>query len=158
MDKTAAKSLDNSMGSRELMELRPHRYPFLLVDRVFDIVGDQSATGIKNVTVNEPFFQGHFPGNPIMPGVLLIEGMAQTAGAICVKSEEDDYGSSLVFFMTIDRARFRRPVVPGDTVYYHVQKIRQRGKVWKYRGVARVDGEIAAEAELSAMIAETGDF
>ena len=135
-----------------VLKLLPHRYPFLLVDRIIDMDGDRSGTGIKNVTINEPFFQGHFPTHPVMPGVLLIEGMAQTAGALCVSSMDEE--PELVYFMTIDRARFRRPVMPGDTVHYHMEKIRNRGEVWRFRGEARVDGVVVAEAEISAMIVQ----
>jgi len=137
-----------------LLKLLPHRYPFLLVDRIIEMDGDKSAIGIKNVTINEPFFQGHFPDFPVMPGVLLIEGMAQTAGALCVASLGDDYEPQLVYFMSIDRARFRRPVMPGDTVHYHVQKLRNRGRVWRFRADARVGAQSVAEGEISAMIVE----
>ncbi|TPW31221.1 3-hydroxyacyl-ACP dehydratase FabZ [Pararhizobium mangrovi] len=135
---------------QEIMRLLPHRYPFLMVDRIRDIDGDQSAVGIKNVTANEPHFTGHFPENPIMPGVLLIEGMAQTAGAICARSQGG--GSNDVFFMTIDNARFRKPVVPGDCVEYHVTKTRQRGNIWKFTCQAMVGSAKAAEAEVGAML------
>lgn len=137
-----------------LLRLLPHRYPFLLVDKIIDMDGDNSAIGIKNVTINEPYFQGHFPDFPVMPGVLLIEGMAQTAGALCVASLGDDYEPQLVYFMSIDRAKFRRPVTPGDTVHYHVQKIRNRGRVWRFRAEAKVGGQSVAEGEISAMIVE----
>lgn len=136
-----------------LMELLPHRYPFLMVDRIVDIRGDESCIGIKNVTINEPHFIGHFPEQPIMPGVLLVEGMAQTAGAVCIMR----YGAGspkLVYFMTIDNCKFRKPVVPGDVVHYHVRKIRNRRTIWKYAAEARVDGQLVAEAEISAMIAD----
>lgn len=135
---------------REIMALLPHRYPFLLVDRIIDIDGDRSAVGVKNVTANEPHFQGHFPGNPIMPGVLLIEGMAQTAGAICARSQGG--GANTVYFMTIDNARFRRPVVPGDRVEYHVNKSKQRGNIWKFHCDAIVSGVKVAEADIGAML------
>ena len=134
----------------ELMELLPHRYPFLLVDRIVEIDGDNSAVGVKNVTVNEPQFTGHFPTNPVMPGVLLIEGMAQTAGAICARHSRTK--SNLVYFMTIDNARFRKPVVPGDRVEYHVHKHKQRGNIWKFHCDAMVDGTKVAEADIGAML------
>lgn len=135
---------------RELMELLPHRYPFLLVDKIIEIDADNSAIGIKNVTANEPQFMGHFPGEPIMPGVLLIEGMAQTAGAICARTQ--GAGPKLVYFMTIDNARFRKPVRPGDRVEYHVTKQKQRGNIWKFHCDAKVDGQLVAEADVGAML------
>ncbi len=145
----------SALGTADIMrvlKLLPHRYPFLMIDRIVDIDGDNSATGIKNVTINEPFFQGHFPGFPVMPGVLLIEGIAQTAGAICVAALGETYQPQIVYFMSIDKAKFRRPVLPGDCVHFHVRKIRNRGPVWRFAGEAKVDGAIAAEAEISAMI------
>ena len=140
----------------ELMKLLPHRYPFLLVDRIVDIDGDSSATGIKNVTVNEPHFQGHFPGQPVMPGVLIVEAMAQTAGAICIKNSGNEM-PALVYFMTIDNAKFRRPVIPGDRVEYHVVKQKQRGNIWKFHCDAKVDGQLVAEADIGAMIVNKED-
>lgn len=140
---------------REILTLLPHRYPFLLVDKIVDIDGDDSAVGIKNVTVNEPQFMGHFPDHPIMPGVLLIEGMAQTAGAICARKTRS--GSNLVYFMTIDNARFRKPVVPGDRVEFHVTKQKQRGNIWKFHCDAKVDGQLVAEADIGAMIVKKED-
>ncbi|MEP9398446.1 3-hydroxyacyl-ACP dehydratase FabZ [Mesorhizobium sp. KR2-14] len=134
-----------------LLKLLPHRYPMLLVDRIVDIDGDNSAVGIKNVTFNEPHFAGHFPDQPVMPGVLIIEAMAQTAGAICIKSQGDDK-PSLVYFMTIDNAKFRRPVVPGDRLHIHVKKLKKRGNIWRFACEAMVDGAKAAEAEISAMM------
>lgn len=138
-----------------LLKLLPHRYPFLLVDRMYDMDRDESAVGIKNVTINEPFFQGHFPSFPVMPGVLIIEGLAQTAGALCVHSLGEDYKPQLVYFMAIDRAKFRKPVVPGDQLHFHVRKIRSRGRAWRFYGEAKVDGQVVAEAEISAMIVDT---
>ena len=139
----------------EVMKLLPHRYPFLLVDRIIEIDGDNSAIGIKNVTANEPQFMGHFPGAPIMPGVLLIEGMSQTAGAICARASGQS--GNLVYFMTIDNARFRKPVIPGDRVEFHVVKIKQRGNIWKFHCDAKVDGTLVAEADYSAMIRQGGE-
>ncbi len=148
------------MGTADIMrvlQLLPHRYPMLLVDRIYDMNGDESCVGFKNVTINEPFFIGHFPQFPVMPGVLIIEGLAQTAGALCVSSLKEDYHAELVYFMGIDRAKFRRPVVPGDQLHYHVRKVRNRGRVWKFFGEAKVDGQVAAEAEVSAMLADTAE-
>ncbi len=140
-----------------VMKLLPHRYPFLLIDRLQDMDGDESCVGIKNVTINEPFFQGHFPQFPVMPGVLIIEGLAQTAGALCVASLGEDYNPQVVYFMGIDKAKFRRPVVPGDQLHYHVRKLRSRGRVWRFYGEARVNGHVVAEAEVSAMIADSAE-
>lgn len=137
----------------KVLKSLPHRYPFLMIDRVVDMVRNQRATGIKNVTINEPQFQGHFPNNPIFPGVLLIEGMAQTGGVLCVLSTEQQRPKT-VFFMTVDKAKFRKPVVPGDTVEYHMIKIAQRKQMWWFRGEAKVAGQLVAEAEVGAMIAD----
>lgn len=131
----------------------PHRYPMLMVDRVEQIDADLSCIGIKNVTANEPHFLGHFPGNPVMPGVLIIEGMAQTAGVVCVLSKGQEK-PSLVYFMTIDECKFRRPVVPGDVLEYHMTRISRRRNMWWYRGEAKVRGELVAEAKVGAMIME----
>jgi 3-hydroxyacyl-[acyl-carrier-protein] dehydratase len=139
---------------QKIMQSLPHRYPFLMVDRIRDIDGDDSCIGVKNVTINEPHFLGHFPDHPVMPGVLLIEGMAQTAGALCVLAQGASAKPKLVYFMTIDNAKFRKPVVPGDTVEYHVRKIRRRSNIWKFAAEARVEGVKVAEAEVSAMLVE----
>ena len=151
----AATAVLGTADIREILKLLPHRYPFRLVDRIIEIDGDNSAIGIKNVTANEPHFTGHFPEQPIMPGVLLIEGMAQTAGAICARKTGD--GSNLVYFMTIDNARFRKPVVPGDRVEFHVVKQKQRGNIWKFHCDAKVDGQLVAEADIGAMIISKED-
>jgi len=136
----------------EVLATIPHRYPFLMIDRVTEIRLGESAVGIKNVSINEAHFQGHFPSQPIMPGVLLVEAMAQTAAVLVVKTMGEHVRGKLVYFMTIDNARFRRPVVPGDQVRIEVAVHRQRGPVWRFRGQAVVDGALAAEAEYSAMI------
>jgi 3-hydroxyacyl-[acyl-carrier-protein] dehydratase len=146
----ATNTLDTA-DIMELLKLLPHRYPFLLVDRIVNIDGDSSATGIKNVTVNEPHFQGHFPEHPVMPGVLIVEAMAQTAGAICIKKLGSET-PALVYFMTIDSAKFRKPVVPGDRVEINVKKIKQRGNIWRFACEAIVDGGKVAEAEIAAMM------
>jgi 3-hydroxyacyl-[acyl-carrier-protein] dehydratase len=138
----------------EILKTLPHRYPFLMVDRIINVRGDESGIGIKNVTVNEPHFLGHFPGNPVFPGVLLIEGMAQTAGVLCLRSLRASEKPQLVYFLTIDKARFRKPVVPGDTVEYHMTKTNRRKLMWWFRGEAKVAGELVAEAEVGAVIAE----
>ncbi|MDX7951999.1 3-hydroxyacyl-ACP dehydratase FabZ [Lichenihabitans sp. Uapishka_5] len=140
-----------TMDILALLASLPHRYPFLMVDRIRDIQDDLSCVGIKQVTFNEPQFQGHFPGAPVMPGVLLIEGMAQTAGAICVRAQ-GVAKPKLVYFMTIDKAKFRKPVVPGDTVEYHLTRINKRRTMWWYKGEAKVDGVVVCEAEISAML------
>lgn len=156
MTEAASKETLGTADIARVLSLLPHRYPFLMIDRIIDIDADNSATGVKNVTINEPFFQGHFPNFPIMPGVLLIEGMAQTAGAICVAALGETYQPQVVYFMGIDKAKFRRPVVPGDTVHYHVRKIRNRGPVWRFQCEAKVAGVLVAEGEISAMIVAPG--
>jgi 3-hydroxyacyl-[acyl-carrier-protein] dehydratase len=136
-----------------VLKMLPHRYPFLMIDRVYDIQGDDHGIGIKNVTINEPHFQGHFPGNPVFPGVLMIEGMAQTAGVLCIAATQSTQPKS-VFFLTIDKAKFRKPVLPGDTIEYHMTKLAQRKTMWWYKGVAKVAGQIVAEAQVGAMISD----
>jgi 3-hydroxyacyl-[acyl-carrier-protein] dehydratase len=135
-----------------VLKMLPHRYPFLMVDRVIDIRGDEHGIGIKNVTINEPHFQGHFPGNPVFPGVLMIEGMAQTAGVLCIAAAGAQPKS--VYFLTIDKAKFRKPVRPGDIIEYHMNRITRRKSMWWYRGEAKVAGEIVAEAQVGAMLSD----
>jgi len=135
-----------------IMEMIPHRHPFLMIDRVVDAVANERATGIKNVSINESYFQGHFPTRPVMPGVLIIEAMAQTAAVLVVHTLGRASEGKLVYFMTVDNARFRRPVFPGDCLQVHVVKQRHRGNVWKFEGRAMVDGNLAAQAVFAAMI------
>jgi len=135
-----------------IMHAIPHRYPFLLIDRVVDLVPNVSAIGIKNVSVNESFFAGHFPNHPVMPGVLIIESMAQTAAVLVVETLGPDSAGKVVYFMSIEGAKFRRPVVPGDQLRIHVTKERNRGGVWKFSATARVEGVSVAEATYAAMI------
>lgn len=137
-----------------IMEMIPHRYPLLLIDRLIDFVADESAVGLKNVTMNEPHFNGHFPGMPVMPGVLIVEAMAQTAAVFVVQTLGKEAEGKVVYFMSIDGAKFRKPVVPGDTLHIHVEKIQQRGQVWKFKGVAKVDGKVCAEAVIKAMLTD----
>jgi 3-hydroxyacyl-[acyl-carrier-protein] dehydratase len=138
-----------------IMHAIPHRYPMLMIDRVVDMVLQESAVGVKNVSVNEHFFAGHFPGHPVMPGVLIIEAMAQTAAVLVVESLGPHAAGKLVYFMTIEGAKFRRPVVPGDQLRLAVAKERRRGNVWKFNGVATVNGVSVAEATFAAMIMDT---
>jgi len=156
-DKAKAGKKLGTADIATVMKLLPHRYPFLLVDRMYDMDADESCVGVKNVTINEPFFQGHFPQFPVMPGVLIIEGLAQTAGALCVSNVGENYRAELVYFMGIDNAKFRKPVLPGDQLHYHVKKVRNRGRVWRFRCEAKVNGQIVAEAEISAMLADSAD-
>lgn len=139
-----------------IMDMIPHRYPFLMIDRVVDLVAGETAVGIKNVTFNEPFFLGHFPGKPVMPGVLIIEAMAQTAGILVVHTMGPEAEGSDVYFMSIDQARFRKPVTPGDTLHIHVEKLHARANVWKFKGEAKVNGTLVAEATYAAMIMVKG--
>jgi 3-hydroxyacyl-[acyl-carrier-protein] dehydratase len=136
---------------QKILSVLPHRYPFLMIDRIKNIRGDEFGIGIKNVTINEPQFMGHFPGNPVFPGVLMIEGMAQVGGVLGILAQESQK-ASLVYFMTIDKAKFRKPVVPGDVLEYHLTKINKKRNIWFYRGEAYVEGKLVAEAELSAMM------
>ncbi len=135
-----------------IMRAIPHRYPFLMIDRMVDVVLNASAVGVKNVTINETYFQGHFPHHPVMPGVLIIESMAQTAAVLVVETLGPDARGKVVYFMSVEQAKFRRPVVPGDQLRIHVEKQHRRGNVWKFHAVARVDGSSVAEATYAAMI------
>ena len=139
---------------RRIMEMIPHRYPILLVDRILEITKGESAVGLKNVTMNEPHFMGHFPGLPVMPGVLIVEAMAQTAAIVAVDALGAEVEGKVVYFMTIEDARFRRPVTPGDSLHIYVEKTQSRGAVWKFKGTAKVDGKVCAEAKFGAMIAD----
>jgi 3-hydroxyacyl-[acyl-carrier-protein] dehydratase len=150
------ENLLESLDILGLLKLLPHRYPLLLIDRIVDIDGDNSATGIKNVTFNEPHFQGHFPGQPVMPGVLIVEAMAQVAGAISLRAANSDK-PSLVYFLTIDGAKFRKPVVPGDRLEIKVKKIKKRGNIVRFACEAFVESAMVAEAEIQAMLAAPGE-
>lgn len=154
MDSINSKSAVTAIEIERIMAMIPHRYPFLLVDRVVDLVKGESATGIKNVSINEPFFQGHFPGHPVMPGVLIVEAMAQTAGVVVIHSLGADEPAKLVYFMSIENARFRKPVTPGDTLHIYVKKRAQRGNAWKFSAQAKVDGVVVSDASYSAMIVD----
>ena len=142
-----------SFDIQRLLQALPHRYPFLMIDRVIEAHGDDFGIGIKNVSINEPQFQGHFPERPVMPGVLLIEGMAQTAGVLCVNAHQPGKKPPLVYFMSIDKAKFRKPVLPGDRVEFHMTKTNRRRNMWWYQGRAFVEGVLVCEAEVAAMLA-----
>jgi len=143
---------DSDLDVLQIMQKLPHRYPFLLIDRLTEIVLGESATGIKNVSINEPFFHGHFPNEPVMPGVLIIESMAQTAGCLVVHTLGSEAEGKLVFFMSIENARFRKPVVPGDQMRVYVEKKKRRANIWKFTGLAKVGEQVMAEATFTAMI------
>jgi len=140
------------VSTKKLMDMLPHRYPMLLVDFLERVDVNKSAIGVKNVSIGEPFFEGHFPGNPIMPGVLIVEAMAQTAGALVVESLNLHGSGSLVYFMSIEKAKFRKLVLPGDILKLHVEVVKARTKVWKFEGQARVKDELVAESEFTAMM------
>ena len=143
------------IGIQEIMDILPHRYPFLLVDRILEMEMGKRIVGIKNVTMNEPFFQGHFPGRPIMPGVLIIEAMAQTGGVLALKTvPPEQVKNKVILFMSIDKAKFRKPVVPGDQLRFEIDVVRQRSNIMSLKAQALVDGAVAAEAEMMAMIVD----
>jgi beta-hydroxyacyl-ACP dehydratase FabZ len=149
--------MKNDYDIRSIMQLLPHRYPFILIDRVLELVPGERVLALKNVTINEPYFQGHFPDLPIMPGVLIIEALAQAGGVLCFESRPQQKKGSPVYFMGMDKVKFRKPVVPGDQLLLDVKIIKTRGKVVKLSGTARVDEKIAAEAELMAAFGENDD-
>ena len=141
------------IGIQEIMNTLPHRYPFLLVDKIIEMDIGKRVVGIKNVTINEPFFQGHFPGQPIMPGVLILEAMAQVAGVMALKTvPPDQVPNKVIYFMTIDKAKFRKPVIPGDQIRFEMDVLKIRSNIVNFRGQAVVDGAVVAEAEMMAMI------
>jgi len=142
------------MDINAIKAILPHRYPFLLVDRVISIETGKKLVGVKCVTVNEDFFNGHFPGHPVMPGVLILEALAQAAGLLVKSSMTEDTTDKVTYLMAIDNARFRKPVIPGDRLELHVETVKQKGAIWKTRGVARVDGEVVAEADYMAMLVD----
>lgn len=149
------KAADSEViGIERIMELIPHRYPMLLIDQLTEIRRGESAVGIKCVTINEPFFQGHFPGKPVMPGVLIVEAMAQSAAALVMLSMTNEAQEKLAYFMSIDGAKFRKPVVPGDRLELHIRKARHRGPVWRFQAEAKVGGQPVAEATFTAMIVD----
>lgn len=149
-----SKEKDYVIDINRIMEMIPHRYPILLVDRILEITPGEGAVALKNVTMNEPHFLGHFPQLPVMPGVLIVEAMAQTAAIVVVENLGKEAEGKVVYFMSIDSAKFRKPVTPGDSVHIHVNKLKARKNVWKFEGVARVNGQVCAEAVFSAMITE----
>jgi 3-hydroxyacyl-[acyl-carrier-protein] dehydratase len=153
MDQTAEQAhVTAEIDLKQIMLMIPHRYPFLMIDKVVNVVRGTSATGVKNVTINEHYFQGHFPRWPVMPGVLIIEAMAQTAAVMVVDAIGDQAAGKLVYFTSIDNARFRRPVVPGSTLLINVERVHNRGPVWKFHGRAMVEDKLMAEATYAAMI------
>ena len=152
IDPACAEEQVTQVAVQRIMEMIPHRHPFLMIDKVVDMVANERATGIKSVSINESFFQGHFPARPVMPGVLIIEAMAQTAAVLVVHTLGPESEGKLVYFMSVDNARFRRPVFPGDRLDVHVTKQRHRGNVWRFEGRAKVGDNLMAEAVFAAMI------
>jgi 3-hydroxyacyl-[acyl-carrier-protein] dehydratase len=154
MSEVSETEIVETLDIEQIIEAIPHRYPFLMIDRVLNVIPDESALGLKNVSINENYFQGHFPRRPVMPGVLIIEAMAQTAAVLVVKTLGPKMAGKLVYFMSVDNCRFRRPVFPGDQLMVHVTKKHRRRNVWKFESAAKVDGETVAEATYAAMILE----
>jgi 3-hydroxyacyl-[acyl-carrier-protein] dehydratase len=152
MDTVGSAKVVEAIDVERIMRMIPHRYPFLMIDKVLNLVADERATGVKNVSINEHYFQGHFPQRPVMPGVLIIEAMAQTAAVLVVHTLGPSFEGKLVYFMSVDEARFRKPVFPGDTLHVLVTKQRNRGPVWKFQGEAKVGESLVAEAVFAAMI------
>ncbi len=152
--KAMSDDVVNHIDVKRIMEMIPHRYPILLIDRILELNPGESAVALKNVTFNEPHFMGHFPGFPVMPGVLIVEAMAQTAAVVVVDSLGEEAEGKVVYFMSIENARFRKPVTPGDSIHIHVEKVQSRGSVWKFSGKAIVEGKVCAEAVFSAMITD----
>jgi len=146
--------MDSIYGIQEIMSLLPHRYPFIMIDRILELIPGEKVIALKNVTINEPFFQGHFPGNPIMPGVLIIEAMGQAGAVLAAKSLEQKPNRTVIYFMGMDKVKFRKPVIPGDQVVFELKFLKQRAKVFKMAGMARVDENVVAEAELMATFGE----
>lgn len=154
MSDTNSEEIIDRLDIEQIVEAIPHRYPFLMIDRVIDIVVNESAVGIKNVSINEAHFAGHFPRQPVMPGVLIVEAMAQTAAVLVVKTLGPEMAGKLVYFMSVDDCRFRKPVVPGDQIHVHVTRLQRRRNVWKFEAKAKVEGAVVAEAKYAAMILE----
>jgi len=152
--KAGEKKMDSIYGIQEIMSLLPHRYPFIMIDRILELIPGEKVIALKNVTINEPFFQGHFPGNPIMPGVLIIEAMGQAGAVLAAKSLEQKPNGTVIYFMGMDKVKFRKPVIPGDQVVFELKFLKQRAKVFKMAGMARVDENVVAEAELMATFGE----
>ena len=154
MNATRDKIADSVLNIREIMKLIPHRYPFIMIDRILEVIPREKIVALKNVTINEPFFQGHFPDSPIMPGVLIIEAMAQAGAVLAAKSLDREFHDSLIYFMGIDKVKFRKPVTPGDQVIFELKFLKLRAKVFKMAGIAYVDKKVVAEAELMATFGE----
>jgi len=152
--KAMEEKMDNAFDIQEIMKLLPHRYPFIMIDRILELTPGEKVVALKNVTINEPFFQGHFPENPIMPGVLIIEAMGQAGAVLAAKSLDQESHGALIYFMGMDKVKFRKPVTPGDQLIFEIKFLKQRRKVFKMSGIAYVDDKVAAQAELMATFGE----